>query len=95
MKILIFVYIFTIAAASLLAFVLYAADKVRAVRGKNRVPERCLLGIAALGGAFGAALGRILFRHKTQKGYFSAVIVLSLCFQLLTAASLLRLGGVI
>ena len=95
MKLLFTVYIAVLAAASLAAFVLYAADKFLAVRGKARIPERYLLGIAAAGGALGAAPGQILFRHKTRKVYFSIVIILSLCLQLLTVAGLYLLGGAV
>lgn len=95
MKLLFTVYIAVLAAASFAALVLYAADKILAMRGKARLPERYLLGIAAVGGASGAVLGRIFFHHKTRKVYFSVVIVLSLCLQWLTAAGLYLLGGAV
>ena len=55
---------------SLLAFVLFAADKFKAKRGSWRIPEATLWTAALLGGGAGAFLGMRLFRHKTKKGFF-------------------------
>lgn len=61
------------AAMSLLGFVLTCIDKRRAVRngGKSgrlrRVPERVLLAVAVLLGAWGVLLGMLLLRHKTNE----------------------------
>lgn len=53
------------------AFVLYGIDKHRAKRGAWRIPEKTLLGAAALGGGVGALLGMRAFRHKTRKLKFT------------------------
>ncbi|WP_270172428.1 DUF1294 domain-containing protein [Paenibacillus sp. SYP-B4298] len=45
-------------------------DKLQAGRRGRRVPERTLLGLAALGGAAGGWLGMKLWRHKTRHGRF-------------------------
>ncbi len=58
------------AAVNILALLLYGADKAKAKAGAWRIPERTLLGIAFLGGAFGALLGMQLFRHKTKHVQF-------------------------
>lgn len=63
-------------ALNLIAFVLYGADKLFAKRGTRRVPERTLLGLAALGGAFGALLGMYFFRHKTRHRNFTLLVPL-------------------
>ena len=55
---------------SLFAFVLFAADKLKAKRGSWRIPEATLWTAALLGGGAGAFLGMRLFRHKTKKGFF-------------------------
>ncbi len=49
------------------AFLLYGYDKLRAKGAGDRVPERHLLAVAAMGGWPGALLGMMLFRHKTAK----------------------------
>lgn len=48
---------------SLLAFVFYGADKLKAKKGAWRVPEKVLLGLSFFGGAPGGILGMLLFRH--------------------------------
>ena len=59
-----------LAAVNITAFILYGADKKKAKRGQWRIPEKTLLGIAAIGGSDGAILGMFLFRHKTKHWYF-------------------------
>ncbi|MBP1757966.1 MAG: hypothetical protein H6Q61_215 [Firmicutes bacterium] len=55
---------------SLAAFLLMGIDKGRARRGRRRIPERILLGVALLGGSPGGVLGMHMFRHKTRHWYF-------------------------
>ena len=57
-------------AVNVLTFVVYGVDKWKARRGRWRVPEASLLGLAAVGGSVGAWLAMQLFRHKTQKKKF-------------------------
>ncbi len=63
-------------AVNVLAFLLYGLDKAKAKAGAWRIPERTLIGIAFLGGAFGAFLGMQLFRHKTKHTQFVVLIPL-------------------
>jgi len=56
--------------ASLLAYVFMFWDKLCALRGWWRVPERTLLFWALIGGATGAKAGQKIFRHKTRKEPF-------------------------
>lgn len=49
------------------AFLAFGYDKFRAGRAGDRVPERHLLAVAAMGGWPGALLAMICFRHKTAK----------------------------
>ncbi len=51
----------------MLAFLMFGWDKAAARRGARRVPEARLLLVGAAGGAAGALLGMIAFRHKTRK----------------------------
>ena len=55
---------------NLMAFVLYGADKSKAKRGKWRISEKTLIGIAMIGGSVGAILGMQIFHHKTRHWYF-------------------------
>ena len=61
---------------NLLTFLLYGLDKYKAIRREWRIPERALLLMAFLGGAFGALSAMRIFRHKTRKGRFRLMIPL-------------------
>ena len=62
--------IYYLLAVNVLTFIIYGVDKWKACRGRWRVPEATLMGLAALGGSVGAWLAMQLFRHKTQKKKF-------------------------
>ena len=62
--------IYYLLAVNVLTFIVYGVDKWKARRGRWRVPEATLMGLAALGGSVGAWLAMQLFRHKTQKKKF-------------------------
>lgn len=70
-----------IAAASAVAFVLTLLDKSRARRGRWRIPEATLLGVALAGGSPGLALGMLVARHKTRKPGFLAAFAAVLALQ--------------
>lgn len=78
MAVILYIYLFII---NVLAFGLYAYDKHRAVYGLWRIPEALLLTMAAAGGAYGAGMGMMLFRHKTLHKSF--LITVPVCFVLL------------
>lgn len=61
-------------ALNVIAFAAFAVDKSRAQRGVWRVREGTLLTLAFLGGTPGAYAGRAVFRHKTRKQPFSAML---------------------
>lgn len=69
------------AVMSLIALILYKADKVKAEKKKWRIKEATLLGFGFFGGALGALAGMKLFRHKTKHWYFWAVNVAGLAWQ--------------
>lgn len=70
-----------LAILSLLAFILYGADKHKAKRGLWRIPEKTLLLTSFLGGALGGLAAMQIFRHKTKHWYFYAVNLLGLAWQ--------------
>ncbi len=53
-------------AASVVAFVCYAVDKGMAKVNTVRIPEAALHLLALIGGAVGALLGMLVFRHKSN-----------------------------
>ena len=61
---------------NLLTFLLYGLDKYKAIRQECRIPERALLLMAFVVGAFGALSAMRIFRHKTRKGRFKLMIPL-------------------
>lgn len=61
---------------NVVAFGLYAIDKRNACFGLWRIPEAVLLGLAVLGGAYGAGAGMLLFRHKTLHTSFLITVPL-------------------
>jgi len=76
------------AAINLFTFVLYGADKFFAKKRMRRVPEKRLLGLAFLGGAFGAFCGMYLFRHKTKHMNFKILVPLAAVIHITAIAAL-------
>lgn len=77
----VFYALITYAVLSVLALILYGADKAKAKANAWRIPEKVLLGCSFLGGAVGGILGMLLFRHKTKHWYFWLVNILGLIWQ--------------
>ena len=67
---MIHVIIYYLLAVNVVAFFIYGVDKLKAKKGKWRIPESTLLLLAAVGGSVGAWLGMSLWRHKTQHKKF-------------------------
>lgn len=63
---------------NVVAFILYGIDKAKAVHHKWRIQESVLIGIAFVGGAFGAFAGMIVFHHKTRKIKFQVLIPIAI-----------------
>lgn len=76
------IYLIAVSAMSLLALILYGADKARARRRAWRIRENVLLGVGILGGAAGGLLGMLLFHHKTRHWVFWTVNLISLAIQI-------------
>ncbi|MBQ7337543.1 MAG: DUF1294 domain-containing protein [Clostridia bacterium] len=75
-----------VAVMSLVAFILYAADKKKAKKGAWRIPEATLLGVGFCGGAVGALLAMNMLRHKTKHWYFWVVNIVGLVLHIVIAA---------
>ncbi len=63
-------YLIYIAMMSIAGFMLYGIDKLKAKHERFRIRESVLLSIGFFGGAAGAILGMIFYRHKTRHWYF-------------------------
>ena len=77
---------------NLTGFTVCAVDKYKARRGKWRIPEKTLFGIALIGGAAGVYLSLLLFRHKTRHLRFMLGIPLILVIHAGIALYLYRTG---
>jgi len=69
-------------AVNAVAFLMYGIDKWNAKHDLRRIPEKTLLGIAAVGGSLGAYVGMQLFRHKTIKPKFYIGVPLIFAIQI-------------
>ncbi len=69
-------------AANVLAFIVFAIDKLLARMARRRIPEVVLLLFAFFGGATGAFLSMILCHHKTRKPLFYILVPLMMVAQL-------------
>jgi len=62
------------AAINIITFVIWGVDKFKAISKQWRVPERVLVSLILLGGAFGALAGMLVFHHKTRKKEFWVLV---------------------
>ena len=67
--------------ANVAAFVAFGWDKYCAKKGRRRIPESTLIGLAAVGGSAGALLGMVVFNHKTLKLKFNLTVPVLLILQ--------------
>lgn len=70
-----------LALVNFITLLSFRHDKLQAMRGGQRVREADLLFLALAGGSPAALLARRLFRHKTRKQPFSALLLLIVTVQ--------------
>lgn len=80
-KIAVIIYI----AVNIFVFLLYGADKRKAIRRKWRIPEATLI-TASFFGVFGALAGMYILRHKTKKPKFYITVPIILIAELAASA---------
>ena len=79
---------------NLITFCLYGKDKNAAIGQRRRIPNRTLIGFAAIGGSIGALAGMYTFRHKTNTKLYKITIPLLLIIQVIAVILLIiRLGN--
>jgi len=79
------VIVLYLALVNLAAFGAMGWDKSSARRGVERIPERTLLILAAVGGSPGAIAAQQAFRHKTRKEPFRTVLYVIFVAQIVAA----------
>ena len=87
-------YLWTLAIASYITTILYACDKRSADSHTSRLSEFYVLITTALGGAFGALIGMVIFNHKanmSKKWYYLVMLIVSIMIQTLILLLLLDL----
>lgn len=84
---IVLIYLFIVNAAALLVMLV---DKLSAKKNLWRIPERTLIGLAAIGGSVGMLFGMYAFRHKTRHLKFFLGIPLILAMQIVLAIWILR-----
>ena len=72
------------------AFVIFRIDKLKAKKGKWRIPESTLLLLAIIGGSIGAWLGIKVWHHKTLHKKFKYGIPLIVIIQIVIAIYIFR-----
>lgn len=70
---------------NIVTFIIYGIDKYKAKKGKWRIPENSLIGLAIIGGSIGAYLGMRVWHHKTMHMKFKYGIPLIIVIQLVIA----------
>lgn len=74
-------------------YMLFVVDKKHAVKKRERVPESKLFKYIWLGGAPGAALAMLFYRHKTHHKNFTVTVLILLFAQLILFSFILGFLG--
>ncbi len=76
-----------------ITFIIMGVDKLKAIKGKYRIPEKTLLILGFLFGGLGLFLGMRIFRHKTQKTLFRVLAPLYVFLQCLAILMIMKYFG--
>ena len=74
--------LYYLAAINVITFLVYGIDKLKAKKGKWRIPEATLLLLAIVGGSIGAWMGMKVWHHKTMHKKFKYGVPLILMIQI-------------
>lgn len=75
-------FLFCIIGINIITFLIYGIDKMKAKKGKWRIPEATLLMLAIAGGSVGAWCGVRVWHHKTMHKKFKYGIPLIVAIQI-------------
>ena len=82
------IIIYYLLVINAVAFIVYGIDKLKARKGRWRIPEATLLLLAIVGGSVGAWLGMKAWHHKTMHLKFKYGLPAILLLQLALAVYL-------
>lgn len=68
---------------NILGFLAMGLDKLKAKKGRWRIPENTLFAFTILGGGIGTIAGMYVFRHKTKKLKFTIGMPVILILEIL------------
>lgn len=68
---------------NVLGFLAMGLDKLKAKKGRWRIPENTLFAFTILGGGIGTIAGMYVFRHKTKKLKFTIGMPVILVLEIL------------
>lgn len=68
---------------NIVTFIAFGIDKFAALNSKSRIRNVTLLGLAFIGGTIGGLIAMYVFRHKTQKDYYTVGLWLMIIMQIL------------
>ena len=71
-----------LAVINVITFIVYGIDKLKAKKGKWRIPETTLLILSIVGGSIGAWCGIKVLHHKTMHKKFKYGIPLIIAIQI-------------
>lgn len=74
------IYLFII---NIITFISFGLDKYAANNDKWRIKNVTLLGLAFIGGTIGGLIAMYVFRHKTQKDYYTVGLWLMIIMQII------------
>ena len=77
---------------NLVTFIVFAIDKANARANRSRIKIVTLLGLSFAGGSVGGLVSMYLFRHKTQKDYFTVGMPLIIVMQVVVLFYLMNAG---
>lgn len=75
-----------ITLVSVITFIVFGIDKLKAKKSWWRIPESTLMVLAVIGGSIGALLGMYVFHHKTLHKKFTIGIPVILILQIAVVA---------
>lgn len=64
-----------LSSINIISLILCAYDKINAIKHKQRISEKNLLTVSAIGGSLGMIIAMNIFHHKTKKIKFKIIYV--------------------
>ena len=87
--------LYYLASINAITFIVYGIDKLKAKKGKWRIPESTLLLLAIVGGSIGAWCGVKVWHHKTLHKKFRYGIPLIMVIQIGLGIYMITKAGVV